>query len=251
MTDNGNEDASYTITRQTHIIELLMHMQKQSALIYVKPAAGAENGFMSSIIRILPDKNILAMEVSTDSQLNIALKNSGEILFSATVNGVVARFNAPALNTATLGGNLVFALPIPKSLYWQQRRHAYRMPIPLATPITCIIPLTDSNAHRFTVSNVSLTGILVFDENQFVAGTIEIGRAFHGCHFIGLSGIKDSFSLELRRISEVDAYGTARSGTVLGLHFVNTTFGFDKKIQDLLHEFAREKKRKSELTRSG
>ena len=252
MADNDTQTkpASYTITRRADIIERLAHMQKLSALINVKPTATDGNGFVTTIAKILPDKNLFAIDISEDAALNRALETCDELLFTATLDGIPASFKAQGLSPATLDGNPVFAAPIPKSLYWQQQRSAYRLPIPPATPMACTLLLPDLNAHPFPVLNVSQTGFSIFDQNPCVANTIKIDHVFQGCYFLGPSAFDDTFTAELCRTAEVSANGKV-CGSMLGLLFVETTHDFDKGIQDLLYELAREGKRKNELTRQG
>ena len=250
MTDNNTPDdhATYTITSRTHIIERLMQMERLSVLIYVKPTRSAGNGFMTSIAKVLPDKNLLAVDVSADAELNLALKNSGELVFTATVDGVPARFKAPGLTPAKLGGNPVFAIPIPKSLYWRQRRRSYRTPIPLATPITCTIPAPGVNAHKLRVMDISQTGFSVLNENQRAANTVETGQVFQGCQFSWPVALKDPFTAELCRTELVGSNGTFRSYK-LGFRFVKIAPAFEKGIQDLLNELAQIKKKQREIAR--
>jgi flagellar brake protein len=251
MTDNDIPDdhSSYTITRKTHIIERLMQMERLSVLINVKPTRATRNGFMTSITKVLPDKNLFAIEVSADAELNLALKNSGELVFTATVEGVPARFKAPGLTPAKLGGNLVFAVAIPKSLYWRQRRRSYRLPIPHATPITCTIPLPDLKAHKFQVLDISQTGFSLLNENQRAANALDIGQVFQGCQFSWPAALRDSFTAELCRTEVVGSSGVFRSFK-LGFRFTKMTSAFEKGIQNLLHDLAQLKKQQRDIARA-
>jgi c-di-GMP-binding flagellar brake protein YcgR len=123
--DTQTEAASFIITRRMNIIEKLLRMERLSILISVTPATEPESGFVTTIVTVLPGKNIFAMDVSEDAGLNRALQNSGKLIFTATVDGVGMRFEARALITATLRGSPVFAVPIPTSMYWPQQRRSY------------------------------------------------------------------------------------------------------------------------------
>ncbi|QFY44731.1 hypothetical protein F6R98_20600 [Candidatus Methylospira mobilis] len=251
MADNDTPDdhASYTITRRTHIVERLMQMARLAVLINVKPTRAATSGFMTTITKVLPDKNLFAIEVSANEELNKSLKNVGELVFTATVEGVPARFKAPGLTPASLGGNLVFAVTIPKSLYWRQRRRSYRLAIPLATPITCTVPLTDSKSHKFPVLDISQTGFSLLNENQRAASNLlDIGQVLQGCQFSWPASLKDPFTAELCRSEVVGSNGVFRSFK-LGFRFTKMTPAFEKGIQNLLHELAQIKKRQNLMAR--
>jgi c-di-GMP-binding flagellar brake protein YcgR len=247
--DIPDDHASYTITRRTHIVERLMQMARLAVLINVKPTRSATSGFMTTITKVLPDKNVFAIEVSANEDLNKSLKNAGELLFTATVEGVPARFKAPGLTPASLGGNLVFAVPIPKSLYWRQRRRSYRLAIPLATPITCTVPLTDTKSHKLPVLDISQTGFSVLNENQRAASSLlDIGQVLQGCQFSWPAALKDPFTAELCRSEVVGSNGIFRSFK-LGFRFTKMTPAFEKGIQNLLHELAQIKKRQNLMAR--
>jgi flagellar brake protein len=244
--DNDDDHASYTITRRTQIIDTLMQMERQSVLINVKPVSGAEKGLMTTITRILPDKNLFSIDVSADAQLNHALENCGEVLFTATVNGVPTRFNVPGLTPATLGGHPVFAVSIPVLLYWRQRRRAYRLPIPLATPITCTLPVPGLSEQKFRLLDISQLGFLVLNENQRAGNVVDVGQFFSGCQFSWPATLKDPFSAELCRSEAVGSSGIFRSFKH-GFRIIKMTPAFEKGIQDLLFELALFKKKQKEM----
>jgi flagellar brake protein len=250
MTDNDTqaESASFTISRRVQVIEKLRQMKQLSVLINVTPAANPQNGFVTTIAEILPEKNIFAIDVSADAGLNHVLESSGELLFSATVDGVPARFKAARLISATLDSAPVFAVDIPATLYWQQKRRSYRMSIPPSIRMLCSLRLPDSSILELQVLNVSQTGFGVLDAHLLVTRTLKAGHVFRDCRFLGSTGPDDTFTAELRRTGETGTSGKPPNPEI-GLRFVETTRGFDKEIQDFLHELAREKKRKSELTR--
>jgi c-di-GMP-binding flagellar brake protein YcgR len=240
-TQGGN--TSFTLTRSESIIERLALMQKLAVMIYVKPATEQGDGVMTTLItKILPEKNLLAIDVSADAALNLALENCGELVFTATVDGVAARFNAPKLTRATLGGKPAFAIPIPASLFWRERRRSHRLPVPPATPpMTCSLLLPGLNLDKFPVLDMSLTGFSLLDENQLVVGTITVGHSFQGCQFSKPAGLKDPFNAKLCRTEEVGRNGTLRSFK-LGFRFEKMTPAFEKGLRDLLSVLAQYRK---------
>jgi c-di-GMP-binding flagellar brake protein YcgR len=229
-----NNAAPYTLTRSENIIEKLTYMQKLAVMIYVKPADATGNGVMSTIItRVLPNKNLLAIDMSADHELNQALQNSGALHFSATVDGVAVHFKAPKLIPATLGGKPVFAVPIPHSLYWRERRRSHRLSIPPSTPIACSMLLPGLNLDKFPVLDLSMTGFAVLDEGQLIINAINIGHIVTGCQFSRPVGLKDHFHARLCRKEEVGRNGTLRSFK-MGFSFEKRTPVFEKGLRELL-----------------
>ncbi|WNV04518.1 flagellar brake protein [Candidatus Methylospira mobilis] len=249
MADNHTSDdhASYTITRRTHVVDQLMQMERLAVLIHVKPSFTESGGFMTTITKVLPAKNLFTIEISTNEELNNSLINCEELVFSTSVEGIPARFKTSKLSPATLGGKPVFAVVIPKSLYWRQRRQAYRSAIPPVVRMTCTIALTDSKTHTFQVLDISLTGFsLLHEYHKDASKTLEIGQVFQGCRFSWPSSLNTPFTAKLCRTEVADSNGVFRRFK-LGFHFADTTLAFEKDIQDLQHELAQIKKRQSGL----
>jgi c-di-GMP-binding flagellar brake protein YcgR len=250
MADNNTpvEHASYILTSRTQIIDRLMTMARPSVSINVNPADTAGGGFITSITRVLPDKNIFTIDVSPDAEMNLALKKCSELVFTASVEGIPARFKASGLTSATLGGTPVFAIAIPTSLYWRQRRGFYRLSIPPAMSIICTIPLPDLHEQKFRLLDISQSGFSISTENQRAADAMEVGQFFQECRFSRPGVLNASFTAELCRSRMVDGSGAFRSFQ-LGLRFVDTTHAFEKGIQDLLFELTHLKKQQREMAR--
>jgi flagellar brake protein len=245
MTDNktrNGDPASFNITRKENIIEKLAYIQKLSVLLDVKPTAAAETSVITThIAKILPGKNLFAIDITADAGLNLALQAGGELVFSTTVEGVAVRFNVSGVSPATLGGKPVFAAPIPQSLYWRERRRSYRMAIPVTKPITCTMLLPGLNLDKFPVLDISQTGFSLLDEHQLVVTELNVGHVFQGCTFSWPSTVKDPFSAKLCRTEMVGGNGTLRSFK-LGLRFTQVTPAFDNGLKKLLHDLAQLKK---------
>ena len=217
-------------------------------LVDVKPSFTESGGFVTTITKVLPAKNLFTIEISKNTELNNSLTNCEELVFSTSVEGIPARFKTSKLSPATLGGKPVFAVVIPKSLYWRQRRHAFRSTIPSVVPMTCAIPLTDSKTHTFQVLDISLTGFALLHEyHQNAPDMLKIGQIFHGCRFSWPASLKIPFTAQLCRTEMAGSNGIFRSFK-LGFHFADTTLAFEKGIQDLQRELAQIKKRQSGLT---
>ncbi|WNV05734.1 flagellar brake protein [Candidatus Methylospira mobilis] len=246
MTDNITQDAdsaAFTITRKENIVERLALMQTQSVFLNVKPVSAADNCVITTIItKILPDKNLFAIDVSADAALNEAIKTGGQLQFSATVNGVAVRFNTSSVTPATLAGHPVFAAPIPTSLYWRERRRSYRMPIPLVKPITCTMLLPGLNLDKFPVLDISQTGFALLDENQLVMSAVQVGHVFQGCQFSKPLVSKEPFVAKLCRTEEVGRNGKLRSFK-LGLRFEKMSSALENDIKKLLQELTQKRRR--------
>lgn len=207
---------------------------QQSAPIEVNlTTGGVKRAFLTTLSNILLNKDLCMFDMGSAQGLSQELNSCGEILFNATVDGIPIRFKARGMRISMLNGHLMFAVSIPKSLYWRERRGARRYPIPLETPIACLISLPGLNPLKFPVLNISETGFCLLDENQYAADTVKAGHIFQGCRFSNPPELaKEPFSAELHT-------GVAGTNGVflsvrLGMRFVNPSSTFLRNLRGLL-----------------
>lgn len=226
----------YTINNKARIIEKLRLMQHKSVPVNVSFPPGAEaRGFVTTLIEVLRDQELCAFDAP---DLTHELNTSGEVFFSATVDGVAARFKSSGMHTAKLNGLPAYMVPIPTSLYWCEKRGARHFSVPIATPIFCTLQLPGKGACKFPVLNVSETGFCILDKNQSVVSPVKVGYVFHGCQFSWPPDLaNDPFSAELRYMRVIGTHGVFRSFK-MGFQFINRDSTFKEDMRNLLHKLS-------------
>lgn len=236
---------SYNLKGKGEILEKLRLMEKHKVLLTAVPS-GESSGFLTTIVKLIPEKGLMALDVSGNKNLNDRLLEAKGLTFSAQVDGISARFVVEAINEATLNGQSVFAVPIPTSLYWLQRRRYYRVPIPYSMTVKCLVPLAEGKMGEFSVLNVSLHGLALMDRYGQFDRDLEVGQVFTDCK-LDLPGLSDEhFALEVRNklVTAADAHHT---GLRVGLAFRGTTRSFEIHMQRFMYELEIQKKQVASL----
>lgn len=239
---------TYSLRGKGEILEKLRLMEKQKTLLTAVPG-GESSGFLTTIVKIIPEKGLVALDISANQRLNERLLSAQGIAFSAQVEGIVARFVVERCSEATLGGQPVFAIPIPQSLYWLQRRRYYRIDIPYARVVKCHVPLPSGQIGEFPVLNVSLLGLALMDRVGHFADGVEIGDVFVICK-LDLPGLSnEQFALEVRNKLETaaDAHHT---GLRVGFAFQGTSRNFEVQMQKFMYELEIQKRQAENLIKS-
>lgn len=240
MADEPNLLTSYTLTGKGEILEKLRMMEKQRILLKAT-AAGSNSGFLTAIIKILPDKGLLAIDASADESLNKHFLEAGKVIFSCRVDGIDACFSVEQLKAATINGQPVFAAPMPDSLYWLQRRRYFRAAVPHSMGLKCHIPRKGEADVELDVLNISLEGVALLDKSDQIAADLELGHRFENCLLLPhLAG--ERLMLEVRG-REITTTGlTNRPALRLGCQLIGQGRGFQVQIQKLLYELEMHRK---------
>jgi c-di-GMP-binding flagellar brake protein YcgR len=248
QTDYKELFENYSLRGKGEILEKLRLMEKHKILLTAVPS-GENSGFLTTIVKVIPEKGLLALDLSANKSLNDRLLEADGISFSAQVDGIMARFLVGRCNEATLNGQSVFAIPIPESLYWLQRRRYYRVPIPYSMILKCQVPFANGQMGEFSVLNVSLLGLALMDRSGQLDSGVEIGDVFVGCK-LDLPGLSDErFALEVRNKLETaaDAHHT---GLRVGFAFRGISRNFEVHMQKFMYELEIQKKQAESLIRS-
>jgi len=241
MSEHQKSQDSYLLTGRGEILERLRLMQRHKILLSATPG-GQTSGFMTTIVKVIPDKGLLAIDATNSDSLNASITNARSVTFDAQVEGVEARFSATGISEARLDGNSVFAVPIPNSLYWLQRRTFFRVSVPLSWQMKCRIPMSGDKVGEFEVLDLSLGGLAIHDRANLFREHKEKGTHFANCSLLA-SGIKDEmFGLDLRYIFEIKGMEGRSETWRLGFAFSDFTRNFQVHLQKLVYELELQRK---------
>ena len=238
----------YVLTGKGEILERLRIMERQKILVTAIPG-GQSSGFITTIVKVLPEKGMLALDASPNPSLNADVMDAESVSFEAQVDGIAAHFTATEVCEATLDGQQVFAVPIPASLYWLQRRSFFRVPVLLSLRVKCRIPLTAEQVTEFDVLNLSLRGVAIQDRSNQFRAAADVGTHFSNCT-LDAPGLKgEPFGLELRNIIQVKGLEGRSSSWRLGFEFSKLSGSFEVGLQKLIYELELQRKQTESLVR--
>lgn len=133
--------------------------------------------FLTSVIDVLRDKNILVLDISSDPELNKKITTASNIILKAKHLGITAQFKTPSIQTAKFKGQQLLACTIPDNLLWVQRREHFRVHIPLSNNAMFQIKTEQDRVSEYPIIDVSGGGIAIADETFSLK--VEAGDEFN------------------------------------------------------------------------
>ena len=229
----------YFLRAPDEILDKLRLLQKRDTLVSVVPA-GSQRSFTSTIVKLIPERKLMALSEGADPVLNKLLVEQGGGSFSAAYNGIDVRFEAQQISEASLNGQDVFAVPIPQALYWLQRRSFFRVPIPYSQHVSCRIDFPDLERGEFDVVNLSLLGLAVVDRSGRFKLWGRIGQTVGPCN-LAIPGFDDErFGLEIRNKLETSPVNARQAVVRVGFTFQDVSRSFEVRMQKYMYDLERE-----------
>ncbi len=122
------EDESPVLYNHAIIVSNLLMLAKHECLI--SAFLGKKKILLTSIIDVNLKKKTIILDTSIVDALNTKLLTIPRVKFCTVYNGVQVAFTGQSLVRSKHQGYDVFEMPIPRSLYWFNRRNYYRVSIP-------------------------------------------------------------------------------------------------------------------------
>jgi c-di-GMP-binding flagellar brake protein YcgR len=173
------EENEHGIASNKEIIAILKHIADNAtrvALYYI-------DGSYSILTTLLGvNDNGLWLEQAANTHDNQRILESDNLWLVSTHLDVKVQFAANRVRGMEHQGYPAFHLPLPKTLYRLQRRENFRLDIPSAMPLRCIIPAGDPKTGKpFEVSltDISAGGMKI----TYAEGDIELeqGQTYENC----------------------------------------------------------------------
>lgn len=234
----------YTLKGRGDILEKLNLMLKKKSLLSAQPK-GSSASFVTTVVKVLPDKGLVALDISENPSINQRFLAADETVLSARVDGIQARFTVGAIREATLNGQTVFAAALPESLFWLQQRKFFRVTIPLSLTSKCVIN-DPGMALELGVIDLSISGLALFDKHTLIGAEIEAGHRFQRCSLILPELAELTLGLEVRNKVPL-THGNPPPGQRVGCQFHDLTRQGEIAIQKFIYEIEMQKKRQEQL----
>ena len=202
--------------------------------------------FLSTVIDVLPDKNLLVLDYGPNESVNSKLLEAPFIAFSARYRGVDVRFSSTGLEKKRYQGLPVFVIEIPDSLYWKESRKSYRLELAVRFQLECRVPLVSENPKlngtivELRVINLARGGVCLyrpFDKDL----PVKVGSRLIDC-FLSLPTGLERIDLEVRHQTRVDP-NDELSGWRIGCAFLKPDQRFESRIMQYMFEVERQQKK--------
>lgn len=212
--------AHYAVHSRTEILFLLNAIQKRNLLVNLD-LPGSRQIVVTSVIAVNKTNNTLILDSARGDALNHELMSGKGAEFITQLDGVSISFATGAVTMCDYEKLPALRIALPKSLIRLQRREHFRVALPIAHPVKCIVPPTsDDDVEPITAHIVDIScGGVALAEMRGRLGT-ESGRALNDCRLLLPDAEVVTTSLEVRNSAQIRLLNGAFQ-TRLGCKFID------------------------------
>jgi c-di-GMP-binding flagellar brake protein YcgR len=233
--------AHYAVHSRTEILFLLRAIQKRKLLVNLDLPASRQI-VVTSVIAVNANNNTLILDVARGDALNQELLSGKGAEFITQLDGVTISFATGPVALCTYEKLPALRIALPKSLIRLQRREHFRVQLPIANPIKCIIPPTaDEDRESITthIVDIGCGGVALADPSGRL-GT-ESGRLLPGCKVLLPETDAIFTTLEVRNSAQVRLANGAFQ-TRLGCKFIDLPNDMAATLQRFVMNIERERR---------
>lgn len=185
----------YLLHSKPEISRVLRDLAKKPDIITAYFDGGTRY-FLTAILGVLPDRDLLVLDYSPDEELNELALRTQRLVCVTRHEHVSVRFTCAGLQRAKYQGRPVLAAPLPESVYRPQRREYFRVVTPTVSPLRVRVPKPGADPVELVVLDLSCGGAGMHDPAQAFAA--QPGELIKGCglELPGFGFI--TFDLEIR-----------------------------------------------------
>jgi c-di-GMP-binding flagellar brake protein YcgR len=216
----GEQLARFAVHSRTEILFLLRAIQKRKLLVNLD-IPGSRQIIVTSVLAVNDAANTLILDVARGDALNHELMSGKGAEFVTQLDGVTISFETRAVTLCDFEKLPALRIALPKSLIRLQRRDHFRVPMPIANPVKCIVPALsqdDSDPITTHIVDIGCGGVALADATGRL-GT-ETGRMLPDCRLLLPETEAIVTTLEVRNSAQIRLQNGAFQ-TRLGCQFIN------------------------------
>lgn len=176
--------ARFAIHSRTEIVFLLRAIQKRKLLVNLD-FRDSHHCAITSVLAVDEAKHALILDSARDESLNQALLAGQRAEFRCSLDGVAISFAIEGVRACDFDRRPALCIALPASLIRLQRREHFRVQLPIAHPIECIVPPTeDSGLEPITahIIDIGCGGVAIAESSGRL--TTETGRTLPECRLL-------------------------------------------------------------------
>lgn len=224
--------ARYTLHSRTEILFQLRAVQKRKVLVNLD-LRGSRQIVVTSILAVNEANDTVILDSARGDALNHDLLSGKGAEFITQVDGVSISFSTGPVTLCEYEKLPALRIALPRSLVRLQRREHFRVPLPIANPVKCIVPPpSDHDDEPVTTHlvDISCGGVALIDPSGRM-GT-ETGRMLANCRLLLPDTDVVFATLEVRNSAQIRLANGAFQ-TRLGCKFID----LPNEMQAVLQRF--------------
>lgn len=229
--DNHDElIARCTLYSRVDILFQLRAIQKRKPLVNLD-VQGSRQIVVTSVLKVNETNNTVILDSARGDALNHELLSGKGAEFITQIDGVSISFTTGPVTLCTYEKLPALRISIPKSMIRLQRREHFRVPLPIANPVRCIVPspaADDPDSVSTHIVDISCGGVALADTSGRI-GT-ETGLILHDCRLLLPESDAVVTSLEVRNTAQIRLQNGAFQNRV-GCQFVDLPNDMAARLQ--------------------
>ena len=231
----------FRITARREILSLLRALAQRHQLISMTPIGSSES-VITTVLHVDDATGTTVVDMAPGATATQRILDSEQVMFETTLDSIRMMFSAPKVDTCLFEGRPALQIPIPAGLVRLQRREAFRVPTPVATPVRCTIPILDKDGRimievTMPLRDISAGGLALIDEKFQIDNAV--GKIFTGCR-LNLPGSPVMVSLEVLNSTDFSLH-TGKQMRKHGCQFVTPSNAVLAAIQRYITKLERDR----------
>ncbi|MDX9884885.1 flagellar brake protein [Thauera sp.] len=239
--DLAREDGleKFMLRGKRQVAQLLQDLIERRCLISAHTGGG--HSFMTAVLRVDAERERVVLDASPDADANRRALAAERVQCVTVLDHIRIQFALGGVSSAQEKSHPALSTPFPKEMLRLQRREFYRLKVPLAHEVTCLLQAEDlaRKPVRVSVRVVDISGGGIGIMMAPDAAELVIGAELPGCTLRLPDGEPIDLTLEVRNITRL----TQRNGVEMlrvGLRFAELPRAADARIQRYIFNTERE-----------
>ena len=236
-------DPPFLIDSPEKIINHLFILLKNKCLLTVY-FGDNDDSFITTILEINKKDNVFIFHHGPKEDSIEQLLNSSKITFKTVCLGVEVVFDTIRLVKIHHQGVSVFAVPLPASILWMERREFHRVKSPASKSSYCQLTLKEQKTVNLKLYDISIAGFSMLTDSKEVSDLTILYTSFEQ-HKLILADIGEgTVSFEIRSKYIINPETLNRMEKI-GCKFTQITPAFENTIQRYMQQIERENRQKN------
>ncbi len=236
--DRDKALAPYAVHSRAEILFLLRAIQKRKLLVNLDLPRSRQI-VVTSVLAVDEARNLLILDSARGDAINQELMSGTGAEFITQLDGVSISFSSGPVAACVYENLPALRITLPPSLIRLQRREHFRVPMPIANPVRCLVPsLADANAEPIATCIVDIScGGVAIAENSGRLGC-DTGRTLPDCRLLLPDAVTVVTSLEVRNAAQIRLQNGVTQ-TRLGCRFLDLPNDMATRLQRFVMDIER------------
>ncbi|CCE22096.1 flagellar brake protein [Methylotuvimicrobium alcaliphilum] len=236
-----NKQSDHIVRNQRQIINHLALLINEKALINLN--IGNNESFITTLIAIDTDTHSLLFDLSPKEYQNRQLPNTLRTVFRTVLSGIKIKFEGKDIVKTRYQGDTVFAMPIPESMLWLQRRQFYRIKSPISKASHLKLSIADQ-VIPLRLYDISIPGFSLLNDSEPLNQILTPAQTFKNCR-LTLADLGED-TVDFIVLYRIPLNPNKPDKTMkIGCRLTSISSAFESCIQRYMQQIERELKQKT------